>query len=429
MKKCSVGGQAVMEGVMMKAPGGIAMAVRDAKGRIILDYKEYQTKAQKGTFYGLPIVRGVVAFVESLTIGMNTLTRSAELIGDPIDEEPTKFEKWLSEKLGKSVEKVVMGLAVILAVALAVGLFFLLPQFISSLIFRGSAAASATKCLVEGLVRLCIFIGYIFFCASVKDIKRVFMYHGAEHKTIACYEAEDPLTPENAMKHSRLHPRCGTNYLFLVMAVSIVFFAVVGWNESFWLRLLSRIVFLPLVAGISYEVLKLAAKYENIFTKIIRAPGMDNCAINIDAMILPDESVSIIEAAGRCGATGIPEVISGYTGRDYYSCIIDAALGRPIAPFDLTHGTPTASQLLYTERSGILREIRYRFAGREYVNENAVVPGVGKVELSFAPGDDIDAFRNGTDRIGQAIFQAASNDELQAAVKAFRESLRVEVCQ
>ena len=187
MKKCSVGGQAVMEGVMMKAPGGIAMAVRDSKGRIILDYKEYQTKAQKGTFYGLPIVRGVVAFVESLTIGMNTLTRSAELIGDPIDEEPTKFEKWLSEKLGKSVEKVVMGLAVILAVALSVGLFFLLPQFISSLIFRGSAAASATKCLVEGLVRLCIFIGYIFFCASVKDIKRVFMYHGAEHKTIACY--------------------------------------------------------------------------------------------------------------------------------------------------------------------------------------------------------------------------------------------------
>ena len=163
--------------------------------------------------------------------------------------------------------------------------------------------------------------------------------------------------------------------------------------------------------------------------KIIRATGMDNCAINIDAMILPDESVSIIEAAGRCGATGIPEVISGYTGRDYYSCIIDAALGRPIAPFDLTHGTPTASQLLYTERSGILREIRYRFAGREYVNANAVVPGKGKVELSFAPGDDIDAFRNGTDRIGQAIFQAASNDELQAAVKAFRESLRVEVCQ
>ena len=143
MKKCSVGGQAVMEGVMMKAPGGIAMAVRDAKGRIILDYKEYQTKAQKGTFYGLPIVRGVVAFVESLTIGMNTLTRSAELIGDPIDEEPTKFEKWLSEKLGKSVEKVVMGLAVILAVALSVGLFFLLRGHVQLVLLQTAEGVHA----------------------------------------------------------------------------------------------------------------------------------------------------------------------------------------------------------------------------------------------------------------------------------------------
>ncbi len=274
MKKCSVGGQAVMEGVMMKAPGGIAMAVRDSRGRIVLDYREYQSKAKKGTFLGLPVVRGVVAFVESLTIGMSTLTKSAELIGDPIDEEPTRLELWLARVFGKSVEKVVMALAVILAVALSVGLFFMLPQLISSLIFRGSAAASAVKCLTEGLVRLCIFIGYILFCASIKDIRRVFMYHGAEHKTIACYEADDPLTPQNAMKHSRLHPRCGTNYLFLVMAVSIVFFAVVGWNESIWLRLLSRLIFLPVVAGLSYEVLKLAAKYDNLLTKIIRAPGM-----------------------------------------------------------------------------------------------------------------------------------------------------------
>ena len=263
-----------MEGVMMKAPGGIAMAVRDSRGRIVLDYREYQSKAKKGTFLGLPVVRGVVAFVESLTIGMSTLTKSAELIGDPIDEEPTRLELWLARVFGKSVEKVVMALAVILAVALSVGLFFMLPQLISSLIFRGSAAASAVKCLTEGLVRLGIFIGYILFCASIKDIRRVFMYHGAEHKTIACYEADDPLTPQNAMKHSRLHPRCGTNYLFLVMAVSIVFFAVVGWNESIWLRLLSRLIFLPVVAGLSYEVLKLAAKYDNLLTKIIRAPGM-----------------------------------------------------------------------------------------------------------------------------------------------------------
>ena len=273
MKKCSVGGQAVMEGVMMKAPGGIAMAVRDAKGRIILYYKEYQTKAQKGTFYGLPIVRGVVAFVESLTIGMNTLTRSAELIGDPIDEEPTKFEKWLSEKLGKSVEKVVMGLAVILAVALSVGLFFLLPQFISSLIFRGSAAASATKCLVEGLVRLCVFICYIFFCASVKDIKRVFMYHGAEHKTIACYEAELELTVENVRKQIRFHPRCGTSFIFLVVLLSIIIGMFLPW-KNLWARFGLQLLMLIPETSIGYELIKLAGRYDNIFTRIISAPGI-----------------------------------------------------------------------------------------------------------------------------------------------------------
>ena len=274
MKKCTVGGQAVMEGVMMKSPTGIAMAVREPDGNIALDYKPFASKAQKGTFWGWPIVRGVVAFVESLTLGMGTLTKSAELAGEAIDEEPSKFETWLSKTLGKSVDKVVMGLAVALAVVLAVGLFFLLPQVVSSALFSGSAAGSLAKSLTEGFVRLVIFIGYILFCASVKDVRRIFMYHGAEHKTIACYEAEEAVTPENAMKHSRLHPRCGTNYLFLVMAVSILFFAVVGWNANFWLRLLSRLVFLPLVAGLSYEVLRFAAKRDNWLTKIIRSPGM-----------------------------------------------------------------------------------------------------------------------------------------------------------
>ena len=170
--------------------------------------------------------------------------------------------------------------------------------------------------------------------------------------------------------------------------------------------------------------------YENMMAeteKIIRATGMDNCAINIDAFILPDESVSIIEAAGRCGATGIPEVISGYTGRNYYGCIIDNALGRKVEPFILRGGTPTASTLLFSKKGGILKEIRYSFGGREYCNENADIPGLGKVELSFGPGDDIDAFCNGTDRIGQAVFLAGTNKELQEAVESFRQSLKVTV--
>ena len=271
----SVGGQAVMEGVMMKSPTGVALAVRRADGIIATRYDNWTTKAQKGTFWGLPIIRGVVTFIESLTTGMNTLTESAKLAGEDIEEEPTKFEKWLSEKLGKSVESVVIGIAVILAVALSVGLFFMLPLGISSLVFgKAASVAGVWKSLTEGLVRLIIFIGYLLLCSRIKDVKRTFMYHGAEHKTIACYEAEEELTPENAAKHSRLHPRCGTNYLFLVMAVSILFFAAIGWNANFAVRLAMRIAFLPVVAGLSYEVLRLAARYDNWFTRIIRAPGM-----------------------------------------------------------------------------------------------------------------------------------------------------------
>ena len=264
-----------MEGVMMKSPTGVALAVRRADGTIATRYDNWTTKAKKGTFLGLPIVRGVVTFIETLSTGMNTLTESAKLAGEDIEEEPTKFEKWLSEKLGKSVESIVIGIAVILAVALSVGLFFMLPLGISSLIFgKAASVAGVWKSLTEGLVRLIIFIGYLLLCSRIKDVKRTFMYHGAEHKTIACYEAEEELTPENAAKHSRLHPRCGTNYLFLVMAVSILFFAAIGWNASFAVRLAMRIAFLPVVAGLSYEVLRLAARYDNWFTRIIRAPGM-----------------------------------------------------------------------------------------------------------------------------------------------------------
>lgn len=260
---------------MMKSPTGVALAVRCADGTIATRYNNWTTKAKKGTFLGLPIVRGVVTFIETLSTGMNTLTESAKLAGEDIEEEPTKFEKWLSEKLGKSVESVVIGIAVILAVALSVGLFFMLPLGISSLVFgKAASVAGVWKSLTEGLVRLIIFIGYIAFCSGIKDVKRTFMYHGAEHKTIACYEAEEELTPENAAKHSRLHPRCGTNYLFLVMAVSILFFAAIGWNANFAVRLAMRIAFLPVVAGLSYEVLRFAARHDNWLTRIIRAPGM-----------------------------------------------------------------------------------------------------------------------------------------------------------
>lgn len=276
MKKCSVGGQAVMEGVMMRTPtGGIALAVRKSDGTIVTEYTKQETMAKKGTFLGLPIVRGVVAFVESLSTGMRMTTRSAEMFGEEeAQEEPTKFETWLAGKTGKSAMDIAIVIAVVLAIALALGLFVFLPSLVTQLIPWKDTTPTILKSLAEGVTRLLIFLIYISAISLMKDIRRVYMYHGAEHKTIACYEHEAEMSPESAMQYSRLHPRCGTNYLFLVMAISILVFAILPYSENLLLRLLTRIVFLPLVAGISYEVLKLAAASDGWLARIVRAPGM-----------------------------------------------------------------------------------------------------------------------------------------------------------
>jgi len=274
MKRCSVGGQAVMEGVMMRTPDGdVALAVRKADGTIVTEYTEKKPVSNHPALKW-PVVRGVVAFVDSLSVGMKMTTRSAELYGEGIEEEPSRFEKWLAAKTGKSAMDIAIVVAVVLAVALAVGLFVFLPSLTTQLIPWKEATPRIWKSLTEGFVRLVIFLAYITAIALMKDIRRVYMYHGAEHKTIACYEHEAELTPENAVKYSRLHPRCGTNYMFLVMAVSILFFAALPYTENFFLRFLTRLVFLPLVAGLAYEVLKLAAASDKLWARIIRAPGL-----------------------------------------------------------------------------------------------------------------------------------------------------------
>ena len=265
-----------MEGVMMRTPtGGVALAVRKPDGTIRTEYTKWESRAKKGTFLGLPVVRGVVAFVESLTIGMKATSRSAELLEDSsLTEGPSRIEKWLANKLGKSAMDVAMVVASILAIGLALGLFVLLPAFINQLIPWPAGTAAIWKSLAEGLARLVIFLGYITAISFIKDIRRVYMYHGAEHKTIACYEHEAPMTPEQAMRYSRLHPRCGTNYMFLVMAIAILFFAMIPYQENIFLRVLTRLVGLPVVAGISYEVLKLGGSSDRLWARIIRAPGM-----------------------------------------------------------------------------------------------------------------------------------------------------------
>ena len=274
MKRCSVGGQAVMEGVMMRTmSGGIALAVRKADGSIETEYTPKKEKS-KNPVLKWPVVRGVVAFVDSLSTGMKMMTRSAELYGETIEEEPSRFEKWIAKKTGKDAMEIAIVIAVIFAAALAIGLFVLLPSLVTQLMQWQADSPRIWRSLVEGFVRLFIFLGYITAISSMKDIRRVYMYHGAEHKTIACYEHDAPLSPESAMQYSRLHARCGTNYLFLVMAVSILFFAMLPYAENLFLRVLTRLIFLPLVAGLAYEVLKLAAASDALWARIIRAPGL-----------------------------------------------------------------------------------------------------------------------------------------------------------
>lgn len=289
MKRTDIGGQAVIEGVMMRSEKGTALVVRRSDGSLAREFHHKRTRYKKGSFPTWPVVRGVYAFVKALTDGMTVTTRAAEMLGTE-EEEPTKFEKWLAKRFNKSAMDVVKATAIVLAAILAIGLFFFLPIGVISLLELAFGKMSPVlSAIVQGAIRLAIFLLYIYGISKIKDIRRVFMYHGAEHKTIACYEAELPLTPENAAKCTRLHPRCGTNYLFLTMAVSIVVTAAVSalctlipgfteWHNASTLNTflfrLARIVLLPLIAGVSYEVLKAAAKRDNLVCRIVRAPGL-----------------------------------------------------------------------------------------------------------------------------------------------------------
>ena len=274
MKSCNIGGQGVLEGVMMRSPEYSALAVRKEDGSIVTKKWKNSNKYEK--WKKIPVVRGVVNLVEMLYQGTGVISDSAKLFDESFEEEPSKLEKYIAKKTGKSAMDVMMVFAVIFAILLSVGLFFILPTFIASF-FRKIIESELVNSLIEGLIRVIILIGYMIFCTCVKDVRRVFMYHGAEHKTIACFENEEELTVENVRKHRRLHPRCGTSYLLLVMIVSILIYAVLGelgLNRIPWLKYCSKLLVIPIIAGIAYEILKGAAKHENWFTRAIRWPGM-----------------------------------------------------------------------------------------------------------------------------------------------------------
>jgi len=272
MKKSTIGGQAVMEGVMMKAPNCMAIAVRRPDGSITVTKQTTVTVKDKYPILKLPVLRGMITFAETMVMGVKSLMTSAELFGDDEEYKPSKFEVFLAEKLGKNIEDVVLNMALVLAVVFAVGLFVLLPAFLSGLI-RPWIGSTVAANFLEGVIRLCIFLIYITLVSKMKDIRRVFEYHGAEHKTIHCYEHDEELTVENARKYSTLHPRCGTAFLLIVMVISIVVFSFMGWQNIF-IRVLTRLLLLPLVAGLSYEVTRFAGKSDAKFMRIVMYPGM-----------------------------------------------------------------------------------------------------------------------------------------------------------
>ncbi|MBR4079524.1 MAG: DUF1385 domain-containing protein [Christensenellaceae bacterium] len=275
MKSCNIGGQGVLEGVMMRSPEYSALAVHKADGSIVT--KKWKNPKKNEKWKKIPVVRGVVNLVEMLYSGTGVISDSAKMFDETFEEEPSKLEKYIAKKTGKNAMDIMMVFAVFFAIILSVGLFFILPTFLASF-FRKFIPSELVNSLLEGLIRVIILIGYMIFCTCVKDVRRVFMYHGAEHKTISCYENEEELTVENVRKHRRLHPRCGTSYMLLVMIVSILIYAILGelgLNKIHWsVKYLSKIIVIPLIAGIAYEILKGAAKHENWFTRAIRWPGM-----------------------------------------------------------------------------------------------------------------------------------------------------------
>lgn len=261
MKSSNIGGQAVMEGVMMRNADKYAVAVRKTDGEIVVKTEEYKGIVQNKKKRSLPIIRGVFSFIDSMVLGMSTLTYSASFFMD--EEEEEKDEK---------KESVMMGLTIACSVVMAVAIFMILPYFLSQL-FRKFTDSTTLITLLEGAVRLVIFFGYILLISRMKDIQRVFMYHGAEHKCINCIEHGMELNVENVLKSSRLHKRCGTSFLFIVMIVSIIFFLFIRIESPIW-RVVFRLLLIPVIAGVSFEFIRLAGKSENKLVILLSKPGM-----------------------------------------------------------------------------------------------------------------------------------------------------------
>ena len=313
--KTMIGGQALIEGIMMRGPKKDAIVIRGKEG---LTVEVNDRKLPKdGSFKKWPFLRGMFTFFDAQVTGVKALMRSADLAPEEYNEEPSKLDKWLEKKLGnEKFQKAIISIAVFLGLAMSIGLFMLLPMVISSF-FDSWIPNLLLLNLLEGVVRLCIFLGYMILVSRTKDIQRVFAYHGAEHKTIRCYEAGLPLTVENVRIQTRLHPRCGTSFLLVVVVISTLVFSVAStgllalipaleaWKGKFLYRLIMivfKLLLLPLVVGITYEINRWAGRSDNLFSRFISAPGMWMQKLTTNE---PDDSM--IEVAIQAVEAVLPE--------------------------------------------------------------------------------------------------------------------------
>ncbi|MEG1460607.1 MAG: DUF1385 domain-containing protein [Oscillospiraceae bacterium] len=299
--RTSIGGQALIEGILMRGPVKQSIVVRTNEG-LVSKVEEPHFVKERYKILGFPLIRGVVTFLESMIYGVKALTYSAELLPEEEQETPSKFDLWIEKKFGsEKAEKFVIGVAVVLGICLSVGLFILLPTLLAGFVGK-LTDSSLIHNLVEGLLRIVIFLAYMVACTFSKDLKRVFRYHGAEHKTIFCYEKGLPLTVENVKKQSRFHPRCGTSFLFVVMIISILVFSVVSWTNV-WVRMALRLLLLPVVVGIAFEINRWVGRHDNWLSTFLAAPGkalqrlttaepddeMMECAIEALSLVIPEE--------------------------------------------------------------------------------------------------------------------------------------------
>ncbi len=299
--KTSIGGQALMEGILMRGPEKEAIVVRKPDGTLEEKVESVTSPKDKFSPFGWPIIRGSVNFVDTMIKGVKALTYSASFLPEE-EAEPDKVDKWIEKHFtAEKAQKIIIGVSVVIGLVVSVGLFILLPTILAGL-FYNAMESRILRNLIEGVIRIVIFLLYMILASKMKEIKRVWMYHGAEHKTIFCYEAGLPLTVENAKIQPRLHPRCGTSFMIIVMVVSILVFSVVN-VESVWLRMALRLALLPVTVGISYELIKYAGRHDNWFTRIISAPGK---ALQLITTKEPDDDM--LEVAIRSLELVKPEV-------------------------------------------------------------------------------------------------------------------------